>query len=256
MSKRLVAVLAVPVVWIAAGGCATKKFVRTSVDPVSRQTAELDKRTAENTRAIEQLDEKTQRDISRVGEKAGAADARAVDASRQATEALTKTGQAIEKADGARTLAESSLARAGQVERLIENLDNFRISSTKTVYFGFDKSALNDESRQELDQLGRSLSSQRRYVVEVQGFTDSTGSVDYNYTLSGRRASSVVRYLTTQHNIPVYRIHTLGLGKDLPAQGADRAETRKLSRRVELKIYTPTEAAQTTASAPTSLPSN
>ena len=251
MSNRFLALLAIAVLATTTTGCATKKFVRNTIDPVSKQVGELDKRSAENARAIEQLDEKTQREISRVGEKAGSADSRAADASRQATEALTKTGQAIEKAEGARTLAENSMNRASQLERTVENMDNYRVASTKTVYFSFDKSTLTPEAQKELDELAQSLAANRRYVIEVQGFTDTTGSTEYNYALSGKRAASVVRYLTTQHKIPVYRIHTIGLGKDMPAQAEDRREARKLSRRVEVRIFTLAEVPQT---AGTSLP--
>ena len=54
----------------------------------------------------------------------------------------------------------------------------------------------------------------------------------------------MVRYLTEKHNIPVYRVHTIGLGKDMPAQAENKREARKLSRRVEAKVYTLKEMLQ------------
>ncbi len=240
MTKRYCLSLVVAVaVAAAAGGCATKKYVKTTVDPVNSKVAELDKRASENTKAIEQLDEKTQRDIARVGERAGAADARAGEAGRQAAEAGNRAGQAIEKADGARTLADNSMARAGRLEKVVEGLDNFRLFSTTKIYFPFNKSDLSDEARKELDGVAQSLASHRRYAIEVQGFADSIGTAEYNYALSGRRGDAVVRYLTTQHKVPVYRVHTVGLGKDAPVEASSPTEARRLSRRVEVRVFTP-----------------
>ena len=238
VNHRWTAVLALATLATAATGCATKKFVRKSVDPISAQLAEAEKRDAENAAAIRDLDEKTQRAVSRVDEKAGAADARAAEAAEKAARAGAQASLATERADGARSLAETSLARAGELERVVESLDNFDLASSKTVYFGFDKSALRDEDKQQLDELAKSLGGTRRYVVEVQGFTDGTGSSDYNYALSGKRADAVARYLTTEHKIPVYRVHKLALGKDVAVEPNKTAAGRKMNRRVEVRVYT------------------
>ena len=247
MKTLLLPVVAVAALTVVGAGCATKKFVRTTVDPVNQRVSELDKRAADNAKAIEQLDDSTKRDISRVDEKVTATDARAVEADRKAAEGIAKAGQAAEKADGARSLAESSLARFGPIEKAFENIENYRLASTKTVLFAFNKSVLDDDAKKELDSLAESLGSVKRFVVEVQGFTDTAGSADYNYALSQKRADAVVRYLTVQHKLPVYRVHTIGLGKDMPAEGANPKEARKLSRRVEIKTYTLADAPMSTA---------
>jgi OOP family OmpA-OmpF porin len=249
MSNRVFTVLGLVALATATTGCATHRWVRNQTDPISQQVSELDKKSADNARKIGDLDDKTGRDISRVNEKADAADTHAGAAAKTASEALAKGGQAIEKADGARTLAESGIARTGQLEKYVQNLDNFQMSSAKTVYFDFNKSLLTDDAKKDLDQLAQALSAGKKYVVEVQGFTDTIGSADYNYSLSEKRAAAVVRYLTEQHKVPVYRVHTIGLGKDMPAEAPDRREARKLSRRVELKVYTVAEPGQTTQQA-------
>ena len=55
----------------------------------------------------------------------------------------------------------------------------------------------------------------KRYFIAIQGFTDKTGSA-VHLSLSRRRAEAVQTYLVAQHNIPVYRIQIVGLGKDKP----------------------------------------
>lgn len=231
--------------------CATKKFVRQTVDPTNQKVAELDKRTADNGKAIESLDDSTKRDISRVDEKIQGVDARATEADRKAGEGISKANQAAEKADGARTLAENSLTKTGQLEKTFErafdNLDNYRLASSKSVYFAFNKSGLDPAAKQDLDALAQSLGAHKRFVVEVQGFTDTVGAADYNYSLSEKRATTVVRYLTLQHKVPAYRLHTIGLGKDVPAEGANPREARKMSRRVEVRVFVPTDVPVTSA---------
>jgi outer membrane protein OmpA-like peptidoglycan-associated protein len=245
--KPIAAILAVAFVSLVGPGCATKKFVQQSLDPVNQKVTDLDKRAADNARAIEQLDDSTKRDISRVDEKVQAADAKAVQAGQKAEEGISKANQASEKADNARTLAENSLSKAGQLEKAFANLDNYSMVSSKTVYFAFNKATLDDDGKKELDTLAQSLASYKRFVLEIQGFTDSLGPADYNYSLSEKRATSVVRYLTLQHKVPAYRVHTVGLGKDVPAEGANPRETRKLSRRVEVRIFVPSDNPVTAA---------
>lgn len=231
--------------------CATKKFVHQTVDPTNQKVSELDKRTADNGKAIESLDDSTKRDISRVDEKIQGVDARATEADRKAGEGIAKANQAAEKADGARTLAENSLTKTGQLEktfeRAFENLDNYRLASSKSVYFAFNKSGLDPAAKQDLDALAQSLGAHKRFVLEVQGFTDTVGAADYNYSLSEKRATTVVRYLTLQHKVPAYRLHTIGLGKDVPAEGANPREARKMSRRVEVRVFVPTDVPVTAA---------
>ena len=72
----------------------------------------------------------------------------------------------------------------------------------------------------------------------VEGFTDPAGSAEYNNALSRRRASAVVSYLVTRHNIPVYRISMVGLGSQKPVEEGKTRAARSKSRRVEVKIFT------------------
>ena len=63
--------------------------------------------------------------------------------------------------------------------------------------------------------------------------------------MSRTRADAVVNYLVAQHDIPVYRIHMVGLGKEKPADEGKTREARAKNRRVEVKVFS---ADQVTAS--------
>ncbi|MGD0341227.1 MAG: OmpA family protein, partial [Bacteroidales bacterium] len=66
------------------------------------------------------------------------------------------------------------------------------------VFYEFDSWELKKESMQELNNLADLLSSNKDIVVEIGGYTDATGTDEYNLTLSEKRALSVVNYLISK----------------------------------------------------------
>jgi len=128
---------------------------------------------------------------------------------------------------------------------VIANIDDFKLQTTTTVPFQFNRAVLNDEAKGNLDKLATDISSGKRYFVAVEGYTDSTGTKAYNEQLSERRADAVVHYLVSKHDVPIYRIHMIGLGPDKPVEDAKTRVARAKNRRVEVKVFS---ADQVTAS--------
>ena len=112
--------------------------------------------------------------------KADAADQKALAAGQAADEAnqnATKAGTRV-----------TSLAGT------VENLDNYKPVNETTVLFGFDKAQLTRKDKQTLDDFAQQMQDQKHSIVQVEGYTDSTGPADYNYQLSQqprRRGHSV-----------------------------------------------------------------
>ena len=103
--------------------------------------------------------------------------------------------------------------------------------------------------------MAQKITDQRHFIVQVQGFTDATGSADYNNQLSRRRADAVIQYLAAKHNVPPYRIYIIGLGKDNPVAQNTSAAGRAKNRRVDVQLLTNSlESAQ--AQAPPNSPSS
>jgi outer membrane protein OmpA-like peptidoglycan-associated protein len=73
-------------------------------------------------------------------------------------------------------------------------------------------------------------------VLEIQGFTDKTGSRDYNLALSQRRSESVVRYFSEQHQVPLFRMFILGLGASKEIDSNKTRKGRAANRRVEITL--------------------
>jgi outer membrane protein OmpA-like peptidoglycan-associated protein len=88
-----------------------------------------------------------------------------------------------------------------------------------------------------LDELVAGKDNFKHYFIAVEGFTDLNGSAEYNAALSRRRADRVVQYLVAQQNIPIYRIHMVGLGAQKPAEEGRSRVANAHNRRVEVTIY-------------------
>jgi peptidoglycan-associated lipoprotein len=85
----------------------------------------------------------------------------------------------------------------------------------ENIFYDFDKAALRDESKKELDELIELLEINPNVTIELSAHTDRKGSQEYNQRLSQRRAQSVVDYLIA-HRIDKDRLTVAGYGKLQP----------------------------------------
>lgn len=226
MRTTHLAAVALAVGALLGSGCATKKYVRNTVDPVSNrvdQVASQSNQQGQTLEATRKDVDRNERDISATRETAQAADARA--------------GDALNAASAAGAKADQANRAINELRNTVANLDDYKPASTVVVPFGFNRHALSPDAKGELDKLGQSKDQWKRYFVAVEGFTDRSGTASYNDELSKRRADAVVQYLVTKYDIPIYRIHEIGLGKEKPLdEGHDRSANAK-NRRVEVTVY-------------------
>jgi outer membrane protein OmpA-like peptidoglycan-associated protein len=244
MKRLSLAALAVASLFAAlvGTGCATKKYVHETMAPVQQKVADLDKKNAEQDTAIAELG----KGVSRADERAQGADSKAVDAARDAARANDQAALASKQAGAAQSTAEKGVAQAAEAERSVgtlgnrvENMDNFKLATTEAVLFAIGKSELSKEAEAQLDAFAAKVVPMKHYVIDVQGFSDSTGAAAANIELSRRRAAAVVRYLTLDKKIPLFRVDTIGYGKASPAADNKTRDGRKQNRRVEVKLFTP-----------------
>ena len=103
------------------------------------------------------------------------------------------------------------------------------------VFYEVDSWQLKQESMTELNNLVNLLSENKNLAMEIGGYTDSTGSLQYNMALSEKRALSVVNYLI-KNGISSERLKYKGYGNQFPLGDNVTIEGRKLNRRTEAKI--------------------
>ncbi len=183
------------------------------------------------------------RDLSRTKEKLTDTDLKAVTAAEAAKKADEKAVGAQQAAEGAAGAAQSARSFAAnglnQLERTVEATNRFRMVKSETVVFPLNQWTLTDEAKQRLSEFAKASGGLDRYLIEIQGFTDKTGTADYNITLSDRRAREVARYLNNEFKIPVRNITALGSGYAQPAADNKTSAGRKQNRRVEVRLFVP-----------------
>lgn len=157
--------------------------------------------------------------------------------SGQIDELLAISNAARGGAKAAQDTADAAVAGVNATNQRISSLDDFVVQSTATVNFRTGSSQLSPEGMQELDQVAQAAMTLRGYVLEVTGFTDSTGSAKANKILSQKRAQSVIDYLVETHNIPLRRIGTsYGFGELQAVADNSSNQGRAENRRVEVKL--------------------
>lgn len=222
-------------------GCATKGHVRAAVAPVEARVGDVEKRSTQSEADIDALEKQ----LSQTSEVATGAEREAKNATQLAQAADGKAVAAGERATGAQTMAEKSMTRIGEVEtqfsktvdRLYENMDNYQMVRSEAITFAFDRAELSKDMKAKLDDFANGIKDQKKFVIEVQGYADPAGKAAYNQELSQRRAMTVVRYLATNHNVPLRRIQMLGVGSVNPVADNKTREGRMQNRRVEVKVY-------------------
>ncbi len=181
---------------------ARKKWVARQLTPINDQLNELDQVNARNARQISDVDARAQAGISRAQSTADNANQTATSANNTAQQANSTAEQA-----------------SNTVQRLnttVSGLDQYHPVSSIDVSFRGESPVLTEAARQQLDSLAASIAGHDGYILQLSAHSPAAGA--YGMESSQRMAEAVERYLVTQHQIPIYRMHAVALGN---AQGAD-----------------------------------
>jgi len=222
---------------LLTSGCATKKYVRQQVAPVSQQLAKHEKQDNEKIAAIWA---KQQSDISEVNERIATTD-------QKVAQLDAATQQAQGTASRAMEATETNSTAITALGADVANSLNYQLVEKADVMFAFNKAMLTPQAMLALDQVASKAKALPRSVIELTGFTDRIGTVNYNLELSRRRAWAVQRYLVGK-GVPVRSIHIVGMGKENPPPGLEadlsamspnpsKAQLRQLERRVRISIF-------------------
>jgi len=205
--------------WGKLNPFARKKYVNRQLDPVRGRVNELDELTAKNSKMISDVDSRATEGIRGAMGKANEADQHAVEAGNRATQA--------------EQTAQSANTRITGVEQTVSKLDQYQTVTQAEIRFRPGQASLSKNAKEALDQMAATLKNQKGYILEVQGFSPGSGSA----AISNSRdmAQMVVRYLVLNHEIPVYRIYTVGMGNaPVPAEDGKLRHTR--GGRVEVSL--------------------
>jgi outer membrane protein OmpA-like peptidoglycan-associated protein len=167
-----------------------------------------------------------------------AAQLAAAEADRQKQEAIRQ-----KEAMRARLLA--------QLNQVLQTRDTARglIVSMPDVLFDFNKYTLKPEARERLARISGIVLAYPDLKLQIEGYTDSIGSDEYNQTLSEKRAGAVRGYLISS-GVSMDNVTAVGMGKADPIADNTTAAGRKLNRRVEMIVSGDVIGSELTPGAP------
>jgi outer membrane protein OmpA-like peptidoglycan-associated protein len=219
----------------AASEAARQKAVADAQAAEEARKAAEDRAAAEAARAQEQAERL----------RAEQAKLSAEEQQRLADAAKLQAQQAEQKAqeaDRLRAQAEQSQQQLRQqlleqFNLILETRDTARglIVNMSDVLFDFNKYTLRPAAREKLAKISGIILSHPGLRLEVDGYTDSVGTEDYNLKLSDQRAGGVRDYLLGEGIAPE-NITARGFGKDNPVASNDTAAGRQKNRRVEMVV--------------------
>jgi OOP family OmpA-OmpF porin len=135
------------------------------------------------------------------------------------------------------TVAAEARAEAASANERISEMDDYDVQDSVTVTFRVNSAIISPQAKQQLSALAEKALAAKAYMIEVGGFTDSTGSEAKNFQLSRQRAENVVQYLAVNHKIPLRRfVSPMGYGKTEAVADNKTASGRAQNRRVEVKM--------------------
>jgi len=198
---------------------ARKKYVTRQLDPIRGRVNELDELTAKNAKMIADVDSRATEGIRQAMSKANDADAHALDAGT--------------RADQAQQTAQQATTRLTSVEQTVTKIDQYAPVTQAEIRFRPGQAVLSKKAKDALDEMATSVKDQKGYIIEVQGFSSGRGNTAIEN--SRQMAQSVVRYLVLNHEVPVYRIYTVGMG-NAPIQAAEGKKVRTRGGKVEISL--------------------
>jgi outer membrane protein OmpA-like peptidoglycan-associated protein len=197
---------------------ASKKFVRKQTAPLNDRLGELDEINAKNGRDIRDVDGRAQAGIRQAQSSADMAN-------QTATAANTR-------AQNAHNTARNASGHVDQLNNTVNGLDQYKQVTEAEVMFRSGEPVLSQAARKQLDDLAASASGQKGYILEVEAHSPAAGSIGIQN--SERLAEAVKRYLVTQHDIPVYRMHAVALGNARSQTDEDSKPVRVSSVHIRL----------------------
>ena len=188
---------------------ARKKWVNKRIDPMKDQLSELDEVNAKNARDIKDVDGRAQAGIQK-----------AQNAADQANQAAQAAGTQAQTANG---LAEGASNHVAQLNTTVNGLDQYHQITDVSVAFRSGSPVLSAAARKQLDDLAASLTGHQGYIIEMEAHAPYHGSVGIQR--SEQLAEAVERYLVTEHQIPVYRMHYVAMGNARAAEASGDSDS-------------------------------
>ncbi len=106
--------------------------------------------------------------------------------------------------------------------------------AAKNIFFATGSSKLLPKSFKSLNEVAKIMSEDASLMLDIDGYTDNTGTADKNQVLSEARAAAVKAYLASK-GVDESKMTATGHGQEDPVADNKTAAGRAKNRRVEMK---------------------
>jgi outer membrane protein OmpA-like peptidoglycan-associated protein len=242
--QRLSIVLLMSGALAATSGCATKKFVRTTVNTSADA---LSARIDTNEGEIKEVRDNADKKITAVDTRVSALDTKTTEGINAVKSDVQTVKGDVTRVDQKAGQAQTAADRAGASVTTVDQKYNqkfqdrnlFNVSDSKSIQFKFDSATLDMQYMADLDAIAAALTANPNAIVVLEGRTDSVGDKNYNVRLGERRIEAVRRYLAVEKDVPVYKIHDLSFGAEKPVAENKTKDGREKNRAVTMTIMIP-----------------
>jgi outer membrane protein OmpA-like peptidoglycan-associated protein len=233
-------VLAMSAVLVATSGCATKKYVASSVKTSSDAlTARIDTNEGEMKEIRDTLDKK----VTTVDGRVTALDSKTTEGMNSLKTDVSGVRTDVQNVDrraaDARTAADRAATNVNTLDKKFQGRNMFDVTKEQAIQFKFDSAKLDEQYMSVLDEIADAVSQNPDAIVVLEGRTDSTGAKDYNVKLGERRIDAVKRYLAVEKNVPIYKIHEISFGSEKPLAENKTKDGREKNRAVTIAVMIP-----------------
>jgi len=220
--------------------------IQAQQEATQREQAEQERQAAERqTELARQERAAAQQELQEAQQARQDAEQQRQQLAQQAAQSQQQAQQAqlqAQQADQARRQVEQQAQQ--QRQRLLEQLNNVLqtretarglVSRMPDVLFATNKANLRPDAKIRLAKVAGIIMAYPDLKLEIDGFTDNTGTAQYNEVLSQERAAAVRDFLISQ-GVQVNNVITRGFGESQPIASNATASGRQQNRRVELVV--------------------
>ena len=118
-----------------------------------------------------------------------------------------------------------------------KGFENYQVIWEGEIFFDFNSSDLTSAAQEIIDQAGDKMVADRGTVMEIAGYTDPSGSKDYNFRLGEKRSSAAKFYLVDNYGVNLYRVYTVSYGKVKAMANEDGKVSYEKQRKVKMKLW-------------------
>ncbi|HZU42763.1 MAG TPA: OmpA family protein [Terriglobales bacterium] len=202
------------------------------------QAEQQAQQAAQQAQQAAQQRQQAEQDLQQAQAARQAAEQQRQQAAQEAEQARLQAQQAEQQRQQIQQQAEQTRARLlNQLNQVLQTRDTARglISTMPDVLFDFNKYTLKPQARERLAKVAGILLAYPDLHLEIDGYTDSIGSDQYNQQLSEKRADAVRDYLASQ-GVQLNNVVAEGFGKNDPIASNATPQGRQENRRVELVV--------------------